>query len=228
LKILLIEDEIRVADFIKQALEAEKFSIVVENEGFKGYQRALKENFDLILLDLMLPGKDGLSILRDLRENEVNTPVLILTALSDVDDKVKGLNLGADDYLGKPFNYQELIARVKAIFRRKQLNNIDLFLDYENLKLNTIKRFVLKNDSKIELTIKEFELLEYLMRNKHQVISRKTITEEVWKTKSEGDTNLVDVYIKRLRSKIGKSINNKPIIRSVRGIGYSLGDVSVE
>lgn len=228
MKILLIEDEIRVADFIKQALEAEKFSIVVENEGFKGYQRALKENFDLILLDLMLPGKDGLSILRDLRENEVNTPVLILTALSDVDDKVKGLNLGADDYLGKPFNYQELIARVKAIFRRKQLNNIDLFLDYENLKLNTIKRFVLKNDSKIELTIKEFELLEYLMRNKHQVISRKTITEEVWKTKSEGDTNLVDVYIKRLRSKIGKSINNKPIIRSVRGIGYSLGDVSVE
>lgn len=226
MKILLIEDEIRVADFIKQALEAEKFSIVVENEGFKGYQRALKENFDLILLDLMLPGKDGLSILSDLRENEINTPILILTALSDVEDKVKGLNLGADDYLGKPFNYQELIARVKAIFRRKQMNDIDVFLEYENLKLNTIKRFVLKNDSQIELTIKEFELLEYLMRNKHQVIPRKTITEEVWKTKSEGDTNLVDVYIKRIRSKIGKSINNKPIIRSVRGVGYSLGEVS--
>lgn len=226
MKILLIEDEIRVADFIKQALEAEKFSIVVENEGFKGYQRALKENFDLILLDLMLPGKDGLSILSDLRENEINTPILVLTALSDVDDKIKGLNLGADDYLGKPFNYQELIARVKAIFRRKQMNNIDVFLEYENLKLNTIKRFVLKNDSQIELTIKEFELLEYLMRNKHQVIPRKTITEEVWKTKSEGDTNLVDVYIKRIRSKIGKSINNKPIIRSVRGVGYSLGEVN--
>jgi DNA-binding response OmpR family regulator len=228
LKILLIEDEIRVADFIKQALEAENFTIVVENEGFKAYHRALKEQFDLILLDLMLPGKDGLSILSDLRENEINTPILILTALSDVDDKVKGLNLGADDYLGKPFNYQELIARVKAIFRRKKMSTVDVFLEYENLKLNTIKRYVLKNDSKIELTIKEFELLEYMMRNKHQVIPRKTITEEVWKTKSEGDTNLVDVYIKRIRSKIGKSVNNKPIIRSVRGIGYSLGEVNAE
>lgn len=224
MKILVIEDEIRVAEFIKQALEAENFSIDIENEGFQGYNKAVRESYELIILDLMLPGKDGLSILSDLRENEIYTPVLILTALSDVDDRVKGLNLGADDYLGKPFNYEELIARVKAILRRKKLNANEVFLEYENLKLNTVKRFVVKNDSKIDLTIKEFELLEYLMKNKHQIIPRKTITEEVWKTKSDGDSNLVDVYIKRIRSKIGKSINNKPIIRSIRGIGYSLGE----
>lgn len=224
MKILLVEDEVRVADFIRQALEAENYTITIEYEGFKGYNQALKNKFDLIILDLMLPGKDGLSILTDLRENEINTPIMILTALSDVEDKIKGLNLGADDYLGKPFNYEELIARVKALIRRKELNSSDIYLEYENLRLNTAKRFVEKNDSTIELTIKEFELLEYLMLNKFQVISRKKITEDVWKTKSEGDSNLVDVYVKRLRSKIGKSINNKPIIRSVRGIGYSLGE----
>jgi DNA-binding response OmpR family regulator len=228
LKILLIEDEVRVADFIKQALEAENFSIDVENEGFKGYNQAIRNKYDLIILDLMLPGKDGLSILTDLRENDINTPILILTALSDVEDKVKGLNLGADDYLGKPFNYEELIARVKAMLRRKELNSIYGYLEYENLRLNTAKRYVEKNDSKIDLTVKEYELLEYLMRNKFQIISRRKITEDVWQTKSDGDSNLVDVYIKRLRSKIGKSINNKPIIRSIRGVGYSLGEPNVK
>lgn len=227
MKILLIEDEIRVADFIRQTLEAEGFELEVEQEGFAAYSKALKNTYDLIILDLMLPGKDGLSILTDLRQNKINTPILILTALSDTEDRVKGLNLGADDYLGKPFNYEELIARVKAIIRRKNLNSNDIFIEFENIKLNTQKRYVLKNGSMIELTIKEFELLEYLMRNQNTIIERNTITSEVWNTKSEGDTNLVDVYIKRLRSKIGKSINNKPIIKSIRGVGYSLGEVNV-
>lgn len=226
MKILLIEDEKRVADFIRQVLTEEGFSIDIENEGFSGYSKALRNEYDLIILDLMLPGKDGLSILTDLRENKINTPILILTALSDINDRVKGLNLGADDYLGKPFSYDELVARIKAILRRKAFNNIDIFLEFENIKLNTQKRYVLKNGSMIELTIKEFELLEYLMRNRNQIIPRTTITSEVWNTKSDGDSNLVDVYIKRLRSKIGKSTNNKPIIKSVRGVGYSLGEVN--
>lgn len=226
MKILLIEDEKRVADFIRQVLTEEGFAIDIENEGFNGYSKALNNDYDLIILDLMLPGKDGISILTDLRENKVNTPILILTALSDITDRVKGLNLGADDYLGKPFSYDELVARIKAILRRKTFNNIDIFLEFENIKLNTQKRYVLKNGSMIELTIKEFELLEYLMRNRNQIIPRTTITSEVWNTKSDGDSNLVDVYIKRLRSKIGKSTNNKPIIKSVRGVGYSLGEVN--
>lgn len=226
MKILLIEDEIRVADFIRQVLEAEGYLIDIENEGFKGYSLALRNSYELIILDLMLPGKDGISILTDLRENKINTPVLILTALSDIEDRVKGLNLGADDYLGKPFNYEELVARVKAIIRRKELNTQDGLLEYDILKLNTQKRFVLKNDSMIELTIKEFELLEYLMRNPNKIIPRDTIISAVWNTKSDGDSNIVDVYIRRLRSKIGKSLNNKPMIKSVRGLGYSLGEVN--
>lgn len=226
MKILLIEDEIRVADFIKQVLETEGYKIDVENEGYKGYSAALKNSYDIIILDLMLPGKDGISILTDLRENRINTPVLILTALSDIEDKVKGLNLGADDYLGKPFNYDELVARVKAILRRKELNSLDIFLEYENLKLNTQKRYVLKNDSMIELTIKEFEMLEYFMKNPNKIIPRDTVINAVWNTKSEGDSNIVDVYIRRLRTKIGKSINNKPIIKSIRGVGYSLGEIN--
>ncbi len=226
MKILLIEDEIRVADFIRQVLEAEGYLIDIENEGFKGYSLALRNSYELIILDLMLPGKDGISILTDLRENKINTPVLILTALSDIEDRVKGLNLGADDYLGKPFNYEELVARVKAIIRRKELNSQDGFLEYDILKLNTQKRFVLKNDSMIELTIKEFELLEYLMRNPNKIIPRDTIISAVWNTKSDGDSNIVDVYIRRLRSKIGKSLNNKPMIKSVRGLGYSLGEAN--
>ena len=221
--ILVIEDEKKVANFIKHGLEEERYRVETCGDGIEGCDLILKNHYDLILLDVMLPGKDGFSILAEAREAGVITPIIMLTARTGTEDRVTGLDLGADDYLPKPFSFDELAARIRSIIRRSSPEK-STKLRCGDLMLDTISHLAFRAGVEIELTTKEYSLLEYLMRNKNRILSRSTITQHVWKHNFDPESNIIDVYIKRLRSKI-ETDEAKPLIQSIRGVGYRMKEV---
>lgn len=222
MRILVIEDERKVASFIKKGLEEEYYSVDVALDGREGLRLALEEEYDLIILDVMLPFRDGISITKDIRNNRIMTPILLLTAKSAVEDKVEGLDSGADDYITKPFAFEEFLARVRALLRRNE-NNKSLLLKAGNLVLDTQKHTVTRGSSEITLTPKEYSILEFLMRNKNRVVSRTRLSEHVYDYHFDTDTNVIDVYINKLRNKIDKDFGSQ-LLYTVRGAGYIIKD----
>jgi two-component system, OmpR family, response regulator len=220
MNVLLIEDDRKIASFVKKGLKEQGFTVDVCDNGNDGYDLASGQAYDVILLDIMLPGRDGLSILRGLREKKNTAPVILLTARSALQERVEGLNLGADDYLSKPFYLEELLARIHAVARRATGVQLSL-MQTGPLTVNLITREVLINSEKVDLTVREFNLLELLMRSPGHVFTRTQILEHVWGYDFDPQTNVVDVYIRRLRSKI--DVNPEaPLIETVRGVGYRL------
>lgn len=220
MKILLVEDEAKIADFARKGLEEAGFIVDHADHGNDGYHLATTGSYDAIVLDIMLPGRDGLSILRNLRDQKNAVPVILLTARSELNERLDGLNQGADDYLTKPFYVEELIARVHAVTRRSAGNELSV-LKIDDLTVNLITREVTSGEEKVELTTREFALLSYLMRSPGRVYSRTQIHEHVWNYGFEPGTNLVDVYIQRVRKKIGSG-GKDSLIETVRGVGYRM------
>lgn len=219
MRILIVEDERKVSEFLKKGFQAEAFSVDVAEDGDHGSRLARAESYDAIILDVMLPRKDGMQVLREIREAKINTPVLMLTAKSDLEDRVEGLNLGADDYLPKPFAFSEVLARVRALLRRRSSDVQSSMLKIADLEMNLLTREVRRGDQSVQLTNKEFELLEYLVRNKGRVLSRVILTEHIWDMNFDSGTNIVDVVINRLRRKLDDDFSTK-LIHTVRGVGY--------
>ncbi len=219
MRILVVEDEKRIQDFLSRGLESAGYAVDVAADGNSGIDLVHRTEYDLVILDLMLPDMDGLSVLEKIRNRKMNPPVLILSARDAVDDRVKGLELGADDYLTKPFAFVELLARVRALLRRGQPTPERLQVG--ELVLDCIRRKVTRENESIELAPKEFSILEYMMRNRGRPLSRTMIVEHVWDMDYDGLTNIVDVYIRHLRSKIDDKWPAK-MIHTVRGIGYML------
>jgi DNA-binding response OmpR family regulator len=223
MRLLVVEDEHRIAASIKKGLEQERYAVDVAYDGTDGYDLASSEEYDLILLDLMLPGMDGLEICQKLRDKKIDTPILMLTARGQVEDKITGLNTGADDYLTKPFSFDELLARIRALTRRPK-NSIDTIITVNGLSLNTITFDVSRDGVPIRLSGKEYSLLEFLMRHPHQIVRKERIIGHVWDYDSNILPNTVEVYIRNLRQKIDKPFKNKkPLITTQRGFGYKLG-----
>jgi two-component system copper resistance phosphate regulon response regulator CusR len=220
MRILVIEDEKKVARFIKKGLEEEGYAVDLASDGEEGLARVLDQVHDLIILDIALPKIDGLQVLKKLRERKVPTPVLLLTVRAAIEDKVLGLDSGADDYLTKPFAFQELLARIRALLRRKAETGPPL-LQVEDLVLDPSRRLVTRGGERIDLTSKEFALLEYLMRNAGRVLTRAMISEHVWNYDFDTGTNVIDVYVNYLRRKIDSG-RKKKLIHTVRGSGYAL------
>lgn len=220
MRILIVEDQKKIASFIERGLKEEGYAVDVALDGIEGEWKALNNDYDLIILDIMLPGKDGIEICKSLKKNGVETPILILTAKDSVRDKVIGLDSGADDYLTKPFAFEELLARIRALLRRKKIPKNDV-LQIADLKLDRLKREVWRGNKKIELTSKEYALLEYLMLNAGNVVTRTMISEHVWNENFDSFTNVIDVYINYLRNKIDKGFGKK-LIHTLRGAGYIL------
>jgi DNA-binding response OmpR family regulator len=222
MRILVVEDEQKVANALREGLEGERYDVVVERTGENAFFRLTTEAFDLILLDLGLPGRDGLEILATLRAKGVKTPVLILTARDTLQDRVAGLDSGADDYLVKPFAFAELLARIRALLRRGRAAESPR-LAVGDLTMDLITRKVIRGGSPVELTVREFELLEYLMRYEGQVVSRETLARDVWKETARTTPldNVIDVHIARLRRKIDADRPAK-LIHTVRGVGFML------
>jgi DNA-binding response OmpR family regulator len=222
MRILVVEDELKVANALREGLEGERYDVVVERTGENAFFRLTTEAFDLILLDLGLPGRDGLEILATLRAKGVKTPVLILTARDTLEDRVAGLDSGADDYLVKPFAFAELLARIRALLRRGRAAESPR-LAVGDLTMDLITRKVIRGGSPVELTVREFELLEYLMRYEGQVVSRETLARDVWKETARTTPldNVIDVHIARLRRKVDVE---RPVrlIHTVRGVGFML------
>jgi heavy metal response regulator len=219
MRILVVEDEKKVASFIKRGLEAAHYSVEVEHDGETALKRLLKEEYDLVILDVMLPKLDGLSVMKEIRERRINIPVLLLTARVTVADKVMGLDLGADDYLTKPFAFEELLARVRALLRRGTA--APAMLAIANLTVDPATHEVIRGNKKIDLTAKEYALLEFLLRRRDQVLSRAVIAQHVWGVNYDTFTNVIDVYVNYLRKKIDSGFEPK-LIHSVRGVGYVL------
>ena len=219
MRILVVEDEKKVASFIKRGLEAANYSVEVEYDGEAGLNRLLKGDYDLVILDVMLPKLDGLSLMKQFRHRQVNTPVLLLTARVTVADRVMGLDLGADDYLTKPFAFEELLARVRVLLRRGAA--APAVLAVADLRLDPVTREVTRGNQRIDLTAKEFALLEFLLRRQDQVLSRAIIAQHVWGVNYDTFTNVIDVYVNYLRKKIDSGFEPK-LIHTVRGVGYVL------
>lgn len=220
MKILVVEDEKKVASFLKKGLEQEYYTVDVTHDGKAGLDLSLTVDYDLIILDIMLPLLDGITLLREIRNAKIEVPVLMLTAKDAVEDKVEGLDSGADDYLPKPFALEELLARVRALIRRKEKEK-SLILSAEDLTLDTQTHKVKRGDKEIILTPKEFSILEYLLRNKNHVVSRMKLTEHVYEYQFDPNTNVIDVYINKLRNKIDKDSDQR-ILYTIRGIGYMI------
>ena len=218
MKILVVEDEKKIASFIQKGLEEQGFFVEVSHDGDEAYLLATTQQYDAIVLDIMLPGRDGLSILKNLRKKKNTVPVILLTARSELEERLEGLNLGADDYLTKPFYVEEVIARIHAVTRRASGNQLSV-LQAGSLTVNLIGREVVRGQEAIKLTAREFGLLEYLMRSPGRVYTRTQIIEHVWGYDFDPNTNLVDVYIQRLRKKI-RSEGEEDLIETVRGVGY--------
>ena len=216
MRILVVEDEHKIANSIKKGLEQENFAVDVAYDGSNGYDMATGEEYDIIILDLMLPGIDGMTICKNLRVEGNHTPILILTAKGQLEDRVEGLNNGADDYLVKPFAFDELLARIKALSRRPKLSHGEK-LSAGNLELNTNTYEVKKGGKEITLSRKEFGLLEYLLRNKGKVVSKDQIISHIWDYEADVLPNTVEVFVKYLRAKIGKDT-----IKTIRGFGYKI------
>jgi DNA-binding response OmpR family regulator len=222
MRVLVVEDEQKVADALEEGLQGERFDVVVERTGEGAFFRVNTEAFDVILLDLALPGRDGLEILRALRQRGLKTPVLVLTARDSLEDRVRGLDSGADDYLVKPFAFAELVARIRALARRGRVADAPR-LAVGDLDVDLVTRRVTRGGRAIELTVREFELLEYLMRHHEQVVSREALARDVWKETSRTTPldNVIDVHIARLRRKVDVGPAVK-LIHTVRGVGFML------
>jgi two-component system, OmpR family, copper resistance phosphate regulon response regulator CusR len=224
MRILVVEDEQKVANALREGLEGEQFDVVVERTGEGAFFRVTTETFDLVLLDLGLPGRDGLEILSALRQRRLETPVLILTARDTVQDRVLGLDAGADDYLVKPFAFAELVARIRALGRRGRSAEVSK-LGLADLALDLMTRKVARGARSVDLTVREFELLEYLLRHNGQVVSREALARDVWKETSRSTPldNVIDVHIARLRRKVDTESDAK-LIHTVRGVGFMLSE----
>jgi two-component system, OmpR family, copper resistance phosphate regulon response regulator CusR len=222
MRVLVVEDEMKVANALREGLEGEKFEVIVERTGEGAFFRVNTESFDVILLDLTLPGRDGLEILQALRQRGVKTPVLVLTARDSLQDRVTGLDAGADDYLIKPFAFAELLARIRALVRRGRVTETPR-LSIGDLEMDLVTRKVTRNAQPVELTVREFELLEYLLRYHGQVVSRETLARDVWKETARTTPldNVIDVHIARLRRKVDLEQSIK-LIHTVRGVGFML------
>jgi DNA-binding response OmpR family regulator len=224
MRILIVDDEPSLLDQLKGALEGRRYTVETAPDGEAALDKLFGAPFDLIILDIMLPRRDGFSVLREIRRAGMATPVLMLSARGETDDKIKGLDLGADDYLAKPFSLDELLARIRALFRRSG-ESIDSVLQVKDLRLDTVSREVTKGAKPVELTAREFSILEFLLYNKNRAVSRFSLAEHVW-----GDafdpfsmSNFMDVHIKNLRRKIGDS-GHGTLIRTIRGVGYIIKD----
>jgi len=222
MQILVVEDEKKVAKALKEGLEAERYQVTVAHTGEDGFYLLNSQTFDFVLLDLMLPGRDGFEIVKTLRERGLQTPVLILTARDTVDDRVLGLDSGADDYLVKPFAFPELLARIRALLRRGRIGEV-LRLEFADLEMDLVTRKVSRSGRTIELTAKEFALLECLLRNQGHVVSREMLARDVWQETARATPldNVIDVHIARLRRKIDDPFDNK-LLKTVRGVGFVL------
>jgi len=220
MRILVVEDEKKVASFIKRGLEEENFAVDLAHDGEEGLYMAEANPYDLILMDVMLPKMDGLTVIKAMREKSIATPVLCLTAKDSVDDIVAGLNIGSDDYLTKPFAFAELIARVRALLRRGTKDR-GAEIKYADLRLDPVAHKVWRGEREIDLTAKEYGLLEYFMRNPNQILTRTMIAEHVWDYTFDSFTNIIDVYVNYLRKKVDKDYEKK-LIHTVRGMGYIL------
>lgn len=219
--VLIIEDDKDVASYIAKGLSESGYIVDTAHTGTEGLNKALNAQYDIFIVDRMLPELDGLTIIHKLRETGSSTPVLILSALGEVDDRVEGLAAGGDDYLVKPYAFSELLARVQALTRRTYSDNPQMILEVADLKLDRFKRRVMRAGKKINLQPREFRLLEYLMTNAGQIVTRTMLLEKVWEYHFDPQTNVIDVHISRLRSKIDKGFD-VPLIHTERGIGYSI------
>jgi heavy metal response regulator len=218
MRVLVVEDEKKVSSFIKRGLEEEKYDVDTAGDGEEGLKMALGKPYDLIVLDWMLPKKDGLAVVKELREKKNLTPVLMLTAKDSLEDIIAGLDSGSDDYLTKPFAFAELLARVRALLRRSEMDK-GAELRYGDLRLDPVSHKVWRKDKEIDLTAKEYGLLEYFMRNANQVLTRTMIADHVWDYTFDTFTNIIDVYVNYLRKKIDRDADKK-LIHTVRGVGY--------
>ncbi|MFZ2327377.1 MAG: heavy metal response regulator transcription factor [Rhodoferax sp.] len=221
MKILIVEDEPKTGDYLKQGLSEAGFTVELARDGVDGLHFGLTEAYDLAILDVMLPGIDGWGILAGIRKAGKDMPVLFLTARDRVEDRVKGLELGADDYLVKPFAFSELLARVRSLLRRGTKANVAEFLRAADLELDLMRRRVTRAGKRIDLTVKEFALLELLLRRKGEVLPRSLIASQVWDMNFDSDTNVIEVAMRRLRVKLDDNFEPK-LIRTVRGMGYVL------
>ena len=222
MRILLVEDEEKVSRFIVRGLVAERFAVDAVHDGTSGLEYATTYSYDLVILDLMLPGLSGTEVLRQLRRKDQTVPVLVLTARDAVADKVENFEIGADDYLTKPFAFAELLVRVKALLRRGPVSRASV-LRVADLELDRLSQQVRRAGQRVDLTSKEYALLEYLMSNAGRVLSRTMIIEHVWDESFDGLTNIVDVYVRHLRNKVDEPHEQK-LIRTVRGVGYTISD----
>jgi len=222
MKILVVEDEERVAHFIQKGLKEEGHAVDVAYDGAEGEFLAEVNEYDLMILDLMLPKKNGVTVCREIRDRGIVTPVLMLTARDSIEDKVRGLDAGADDYLTKPFVFDELLARVRALLRRRSDVKTPI-LKIADLELDPMSRRVLRSGKPMRLTTKEYALLEYMMRNPGKVLSRTLIGEHVWDMNFDPESNVIDVYVSHLRSKVDKD-HDVSLIHTMRGRGYMLSD----
>ena len=221
MKILVVEDEAKISDYLRQGLSEAGFLVDSARNGLDGYHLAMTEHYDLLILDVMLPDVDGWRILESVREAGKQVPVLFLTARDSVDDRVKGLELGADDYLVKPFAFAELLARVRTLLRRGISPATETTLTVADLELDLLRRRVTRSGQRIALTAKEFSLLELLLRHRDEVLPRSLIASQVWDMNFDSDSNVIDVAIRRLRAKIDDAFEPK-LIHTVRGMGYML------
>ncbi len=221
MRLLIVEDEVKTGDYLQQGFREAGFNPVLARNGLDGYHLALTERFDLLILDVMLPDLDGLTMVKSLRQHGQLTPILLLSAKDGVDDRVRGLESGADDYLIKPFAFTELLARVRTLLRRGQSAPAVEILQIADLQMDLLKRRVNRGGEKITLTQKEFALLELLLRRQGEVLPRSLIASQIWDMNFDSDTNVIDVAVKRLRAKVDDGFAVK-LIHTVRGMGYTL------
>jgi len=223
MRILIVEDERKLANSLKTALQAESYAVDVSFDGEEGYENAAVNDYDLIVLDLGLPTLDGVTVCKKLREEKISTPILMLTARDTTDDKIKGLDSGADDYLVKPFKFEELLARIRALIRRGQ-NQTEAIYQCDNLTLNPASHLVKRAGKEINLTSREYALLEFLISHPGQILSKTQVMDHVWDMETDPFSNVVDVYIGYLRQKIDKNFSKEtPLLQTTKGLGYKLG-----
>ncbi|MDR0228657.1 MAG: response regulator transcription factor [Flavobacteriaceae bacterium] len=223
MNILLVEDETNVSNFIRKGLEESQHKVTLAYDGAMGLKLALEQEFDLLILDVILPHINGFELCQHIKKYKIETPILMLTALSTINDKVKGFNMGADDYLTKPFHFEELLLRINVLCRRNKMPALALEYKAKDLVMNSFKKSVTRAEQEITLTQKEYNLLEYFLINKNRVLTRTQIAEAVWGIDFDRGTNLIDVYVNYLRRKIDKD-QDTPLIHTVIGMGYILKD----
>lgn len=221
MRLLIVEDDIKIAALIEKGMREAGFEVDVCHDGNSGLAQGLTGRYDAAVIDIMLPGLDGLQVIEQLREQRVSTPVLILSARQSVDDRIRGLQRGGDDYMVKPFSFYELLARIQALIRRDKKHGEPTTLEYEDLSMDLLRREVRRQGEKIELPAKEYALLEYLMRHPENIVSKTSILEQVYEYSFDPQTNVVDVLVCRLRNKIDRDFQQK-LIHTVRGMGYVL------